>query len=67
VFYGCSNYPTCKFATWNKPVAKTCPHCGNPYLEERYSQAKGNYLYCPKCKAEIRQELREEDAKIPVG
>jgi DNA topoisomerase-1 len=28
VFYGCVNYPTCNFATWDRPVAGPCPNCG---------------------------------------
>ena len=28
VFYGCMNYPTCNFATWDRPVATPCPNCG---------------------------------------
>ena len=28
VFYGCSNYPTCDFTSWKRPVAKPCPNCG---------------------------------------
>jgi DNA topoisomerase-1 len=28
VFYGCANYPTCNFATWDRPVAVPCPNCG---------------------------------------
>jgi len=27
VFYGCSSYPSCKFATWDEPVEKPCPKC----------------------------------------
>lgn len=27
-FYGCSNYPDCKFVSWNKPTGKSCPQCG---------------------------------------
>ncbi len=27
-FYGCSNYPNCKFVSWNKPSDKPCPKCG---------------------------------------
>jgi DNA topoisomerase-1 len=49
-FYGCSNYPACNFVNWNKPVAKPCPSCGNNYLEDRYTQADGAHLRCPKCK-----------------
>lgn len=28
VFYGCSNYPTCKFTSWKRPVSQPCPKCG---------------------------------------
>ncbi len=28
LFYGCANYPTCDFATWDRPVAGPCPTCG---------------------------------------
>lgn len=28
VFYGCNHYPTCDFASWDKPVKK-CPNCDN--------------------------------------
>lgn len=28
IFYGCSNYPTCNFAIWERPVADPCPRCG---------------------------------------
>jgi DNA topoisomerase-1 len=28
LFYGCANYPTCEFATWDRPVAGPCPTCG---------------------------------------
>jgi DNA topoisomerase-1 len=28
VFYGCSNYPRCKFASWDIPAEKNCPRCG---------------------------------------
>ncbi|NLU10922.1 MAG: type I DNA topoisomerase [Tepidanaerobacter acetatoxydans] len=27
-FYGCSNYPNCKFVSWNKPSDEPCPKCG---------------------------------------
>ena len=28
-FYGCSNWPHCDFAMWDKPINKTCPSCGS--------------------------------------
>lgn len=27
-FYGCSNYPTCKFMSWDIPTGEKCPKCG---------------------------------------
>ena len=63
-FYGCTNYPKCDFASWNKPVAQACAKCGNEYLEERYSQGRGNYLACPKCKAQFQQQTEGEDVVV---
>ena len=48
LFFSCSRYPDCDFAMWNKPVAKECPRCGFPLLEER---KKG--VFCPSCKKKI--------------
>ena len=46
VFYGCSNYPACAFATWDKPVAKRCPVCDAPYLVEKVTKRKGTFVAC---------------------
>jgi DNA topoisomerase-1 len=27
-FYGCSNYPTCTFVSWDRPSDQPCPRCG---------------------------------------
>lgn len=56
LFYGCSNYPKCDFVSWNKPANKKCTSCGNNYLLEKYSKAKGNFLECPECKNIISLE-----------
>jgi DNA topoisomerase-1 len=32
VFYGCSRFPKCRFATWDEPVDRACPRCGKPVL-----------------------------------
>jgi DNA topoisomerase-1 len=53
LFYGCSNYPKCTFASWDKPVAGVCPYCQNPYLVEKSSAKRGTYLKCPACKEEV--------------
>ena len=56
VFYGCSNYPECDFVSWDKPVAKSCPACENNYMVYKSTKARGDYLYCPKCKHKITQQ-----------
>jgi len=53
VFYGCSKYPRCNYASWDKPTDRTCPHCSAATLVEKQSAKKGRYLKCPACKAEV--------------
>jgi DNA topoisomerase-1 len=61
VFYGCSNYPKCDFATWYEPLKQACDRCGNPYMEKRESKAKGEFLRCPSCKYELVPETAEKE------
>ena len=58
-FYGCSRYPECDFVSWDKPVIQECENCKNPYLVQKSSKKKGEYLLCPNCKEEF---VREETA-----
>lgn len=60
IFYGCSNYPNCDFASWHLPVATPCENCGSPYLEQRSNQKQGKFLYCPKCKTKYEQNEEVE-------
>lgn len=45
VFYGCSEYPTCKFVSWYEPTEQPCPDCKS-YMLKKFSKAKGEYLQC---------------------
>jgi DNA topoisomerase-1 len=56
VFYGCSRYPDCDFASWDRPVGQACDTCGNPYMVQKFTQSRGEYLLCPSCKAEVAKE-----------
>jgi DNA topoisomerase-1 len=47
VFYGCSRYPDCSFATWDRPVDQECPQCGTKYLLEKITKKQGTFLKCP--------------------
>ncbi len=46
IFYGCSRYPECTFATWDKPVAKECPECGAKFLVEKTTKKEGAFYAC---------------------
>jgi DNA topoisomerase-1 len=56
IFFGCSRYPECDYASWNRPVNQQCQQCKSPYLVKKFSQKKGEYLQCPECKEEYNQE-----------
>jgi len=45
-FYGCSRFPDCSFAIWDKPIARPCPKCGAKLLVEKSSKKQGNYYSC---------------------
>jgi len=51
VFYGCSRFPKCNFATWDKPVDKKCPNCGAEPMVEKETKKDGKILKClnPEC------------------
>jgi DNA topoisomerase-1 len=48
LFYGCSAYPECSFASWDKPVDRTCPECSSPYLVEKETKKDGKFFKCPQ-------------------
>lgn len=34
VFYGCDNYPECRYISWDKPIEEKCPVCGTQMAEK---------------------------------
>jgi len=49
-FYGCTNFPECKFMSYFKPTNTLCPKCGW-FLVEKYDKKTGSYNACinPAC------------------
>ena len=35
VFYGCSSYPKCDYALWDKPTGEKCPKCGSLLVHKK--------------------------------
>lgn len=46
IFYSCSGYPKCKFASWDKPLPEKCPLCEAHFLVEKVSKKEGNSVRC---------------------
>ena len=44
-FYGCENYPSCDFMTWDKPIEEKCPRCGSTLFKKTGRFAK---IHCLK-------------------
>lgn len=40
IFYGCSRYPECDFTSWDKPVGRLCPKCGQYLVEKKVKGGK---------------------------
>ena len=49
VFYGCSNFPKCKTAYWDKPTGIKCPKCGEMVTE------KNDIKTCSSCQTQIEE------------
>ena len=62
-FYGCGNYPKCKFTSAAKPIPEKCPACGHEYLVERMRK-EGTVIACPnkECNYERAVEGEVESA-----
>lgn len=40
LFYGCSRYPDCDFTSWDKPIGRQCPKCGQYLVEKKVKGGK---------------------------
>src|SRR5438552_847289 len=56
IFYGCSNFPTCNFAIWEKPVPELCPNCNGLMVVPRVGQD-------PVCYQEVIAMQRDTEAR----
>ena len=61
VFYGCSNYPECKYVSWEKPIEEACPECGVQLAERKLNS--GQVLrVCPnaECPSNANKKKRKK-------
>ena len=57
-FYGCENWPSCDFATWDKPTDELCPQCGKSLFK-----GKGGMLSCLDEKCGYTGRAKRKSAK----
>jgi DNA topoisomerase I len=60
-FYGCGNYPTCKFTSAHKPIPEKCTSCGSEYLVEKNLKA-GPVIACPNKECDYERPAPEIQA-----
>jgi DNA topoisomerase-1 len=46
IFYSCSRYPECRFASWSLPVDGPCPACGYPTMAEKVRKGGKTEIVC---------------------
>ena len=62
IFFGCSGYPNCNFASWDKPTNLKCPKCKN-YLTVKETKTTLTYK-CSSTNCDFtKQEERPKEKK----
>jgi len=46
IFYGCSRFPDCAYAIWDKPVNRVCEVCSAPFMVEKSTKRDGRFYAC---------------------
>ena len=59
LFYGCTRYPNCTFAIWDKPVPQSCPDCGAPFLTQRTTKKEGPHFRCINKDCAYKKPIKE--------
>lgn len=59
IFYGCSRYPKCDMALWNKPINQFCETCGAIMTKKTYKTGK-EVISCsnPDCPTHPKRKTR---------
>ena len=57
LFYSCNTYPDCNYATWNPPIAETCPKCAWPVLTIKTTKRWGVEKVCPQKECGWKEQI----------
>ncbi len=61
IFYGCSRFPECTYAIWDKPVARKCEVCNAPFMVEKSTKRDGRFYACIAEGCGNREPIPEEE------
>lgn len=59
LFYGCNQFPECRFVSWSKPVEERCPNCSEYMTIKRLK--KGDQLVCSNKECAYKRKLKAEE------
>jgi len=66
-FYSCSNYPTCTFAIWDRPINRPCPQCQAPFLIEKIRKQTGSRILCHNQECGYEETGESKESKTEQG
>ncbi|SDK44899.1 type I DNA topoisomerase [Natronincola ferrireducens] len=58
IFYGCSEFPRCKFVSWSKPINEKCPQC-NDLLAQKINK-KSEKVVCTNKECKYEREIKAD-------
>ncbi len=61
LFFGCSNYPKCEFALWNRPTGNLCPKCESLLVHEK--TRRKNVVKCANDQCDYEVPAEETEAR----
>ncbi len=66
IFYGCSRFPKCRFASWDEPLPQPCPKCGRKIVLKKEKKGE-SYLYCSNKECSYKETIGGAAAQTPEG
>lgn len=61
IFFGCTEYPKCDFASWDRPVPEKCPDCDAPFLVEKTTKREGTVICCMDKTCGYKRSVAEQE------
>ncbi|HSL92331.1 MAG TPA: topoisomerase DNA-binding C4 zinc finger domain-containing protein, partial [Candidatus Limnocylindrales bacterium] len=63
LFYSCSRFPACRFASWSRLLSETCPVCGFPAMAEKVRKGGKTEVVCARkgCKGKKTEDAPDAE------